>query len=208
MIEFTLSRVVLCMCGITLMAASIGALGIVNDSHESGMSDDLADSVADLLDRFQDSEADEMVLRGHDILPSDSHVLRVSDGVVTVEHDDRVSKAATSFDGSFDLTRGSEVVLMKSLTECLGDVTDCVGEDVHLLDGVVDVRGGPGTPVDTARHVERMSAVHPGADHDAGHAVEHHADVVRPETVYVEREDASPEGRLLGTDHVEPTDIL
>lgn len=160
MIEFTLSRVVLCMCGITLMAASIGVLGVVNDSHESEMSDDLADSVADLLDRFQESEADEMVLRGHDILPSDGHVLRVSDGVVTVEHDGRVSMAATSFDGGFELTRGSEVVLRKSLAECLGDVADRVGEDVHLLDGVVDVRGGPGAPVDAARHVEGMGAVH------------------------------------------------
>ena len=70
MIEFTLSRVVMCVCGIALLAAVTGILGAVNDDSENGMMDGLADSVADVLDRFEGSETDELTLRGTELLPS------------------------------------------------------------------------------------------------------------------------------------------
>lgn len=161
MIEFTLSRVVLCICCISLLAASVGILETSNDRDEGLMNDDLAEGIADLLDRFQASEADEMVLRGYELLPSESHVLIVKDHVVTVTDGGRQSKAATAYGGSVELDHVSEVVIRKSLSEGLGDMPDGVGEDVDLIDRVVDVRGRTGATVDAARDIERMSAMHP-----------------------------------------------
>ena len=165
MIEFTLSRVVMCVCGIALLAAVTGILGAVNDDSESGMMDGLADSVADILDRFEGSETDELTLRGTELLPSDDHVLTVSGHVVTITCGDRTSKAATSYGGAFELRRSTSVTLSKSVPEGLGDVPDGIGEHVDLLGRVVDVRGGAGAAVDPAGDVEGMGAVHAGADH-------------------------------------------
>ena len=50
--------------------------------------------------------------------------------------------------------------------------------------------------------------MHAGAYHDAGHAVQHHPDVVGAEAVDVEGEDAAPETGLSGTDDVESADVL
>ncbi|UAL07143.1 MAG: hypothetical protein KRP56_04675 [Candidatus Methanogranum gryphiswaldense] len=69
MIEFTLSRVSMIVCGLILLAAIIVP---VTNTYDSMKEDDLmevSDNVAVMLDSFWNSEADVMYLRGWDILP-------------------------------------------------------------------------------------------------------------------------------------------
>ncbi|MDO5861549.1 MAG: hypothetical protein Q4Q58_01935 [Thermoplasmata archaeon] len=115
MIEFTLSRAVLCACAVTILGAAIGYGIAYLDGTESDMTDDLADSVADLLDRFQESVLYELTLVGTDLIPDEGQVVTVENGVVTVTHGDKVSRAWTSYEGSFTLERSGQVTLTKDL---------------------------------------------------------------------------------------------
>ena len=82
MIEFTLSRVVMCVCGIALLAAVTGILGAVNDDSEDGMMDELAESVADVLDRHRRGQVKAAVLERTGI---NADLTIVADGDVSME---------------------------------------------------------------------------------------------------------------------------
>ncbi len=160
MIEFTISRVVLCVCGVTLLAASMSVLEPVQENNESEMMDELTDSIADLLDVFEQSHADELILHGSELLPSGDHVLTVSGHIVRIHNGKCESVSPTEFGGEFTLTWNDDIVVRKSVTEGLGDLTDGGDEDIDLLLTVVDVCGCPGTAIQTVSHVERMGTVH------------------------------------------------
>ncbi len=160
MIEFTLSRVVLCVCGVTLLMASMSTMDLVDEENEGEMDADLAESVADILDRFQQSSAETLTLRGTEIVPDEHHTVLVRDHVVTVTRDGHESKAYTEYGGSLEITIHTEVTLMRSITEGLDDGTYGGDEGVDLRDIVVQVGGCTGAALDTMGHVERMGAMH------------------------------------------------
>lgn len=207
MIEFTMSRAVLCICGAMMLAAAVAAASAGEEGWRSGMGDALARDVAGMLDAFEASGVDEITLSGWDILPSQSCSLSVGDHAVRVHSPDGDFMAYTQFPGRFELSYGEEKIL-SSVPEHFGYVPHGRHERVDLLGGVVDVGGRPGAPVDSARHVERVGAVHTGPDHDPGHAVGHHRYVVGAEPVYVERQYAVPPGRVRGAHEVEVPHVL
>lgn len=87
MMEFTLSRVAVFICGAVLLAAVVAPIADYYDNKESQEMKVCADSLSSMIDSFWESEADTMTVRGWDILPSsgyvieaEGHILKVSDG--------------------------------------------------------------------------------------------------------------------------------
>ncbi|MCL1811612.1 MAG: hypothetical protein FWG41_05290 [Methanomassiliicoccaceae archaeon] len=70
MIEFTMSRVTLIVCGIAILAAIMVPLQSVYDERYDRSMEDAADSLSFILDEFWASEADTMTIRGWEVLPS------------------------------------------------------------------------------------------------------------------------------------------
>lgn len=139
MIEFTQSRVVLCLCGVALLAAVMGALSPMMDDARDDIGKNLADSVATMLDGFHTSSATMMLLDGDDVLPNMGCRLDVSGNVVSVICGDETYRAPTIYTGTFSLPYGGSVLLDKSVSEGLGDVADGVCKDVHLFEAIVQI---------------------------------------------------------------------
>lgn len=149
MIEFTLSRVCLCVCGITMLAAAIGVMDIVQDDDESYADQELVERIASILDSFERSPMDSVTIDGSLILPTSDHSVRVHQGVVELMHGNRTYLAMTAFQQDLELSYGSTVTVERSVTKGLGDLADGVREDVDLLKAVVQVCRGPRTAIDT-----------------------------------------------------------
>lgn len=150
MIEFTLSRVCMCVCGVLMLAAAVGYLGVLEDHREDRADQELADDIASMLDSFQTSKLEELYLEGSSILPSGDFRVTVADGLVELSHGDGRFYSKTVYGSSFELDHGSSVTLTRSVPEGLGDVADRIGEDVHLLQAVIEVDGGPCAAVNAA----------------------------------------------------------
>lgn len=148
MMEFTISRVVLCTCGVALLCASLAVVGGAGDRTVSDMDDGSAERIAGILDAFESSVTQELTVEGSDLLPSDGYFLTVKAHMVALTSPNgKMYMATTSFDQEFELSWSGSIVLKKSVPEGLGDLPDSVGEDVHLLEGVVDVGGSAGAAV-------------------------------------------------------------
>lgn len=87
MIEFTLSRVMVFVCGVILLASITVPISDIYDSRTETDMLDVADGISSVMDSFWDSEADMLTIRGWDILPSpvysallNGHVVTVTDG--------------------------------------------------------------------------------------------------------------------------------
>lgn len=141
MIEFTLSRVAMCACGIAVLLSVTGFMTAVDDSRQEDMDVFLVNDIALMLDELERSQLDMTILDGRQMLPSPEHSLTVEDGVVTLYHGEKESVALTILKENFELGFGDRLVLEMSVPKGLGDVPDGVGEDVHLLEAVVQVDG-------------------------------------------------------------------
>lgn len=134
MIEFTISRVVLCVCGVALLALAMSAVGTTEDRIGSDLDEEAAQEIADILDRFEESVLTSLTLEAADVLPSAEHTLTVRDNVVMLECGDRCAVAYTECDLEIYLDWSTgRVTVVRSVPEGLGDVPDGVGEDVDLL---------------------------------------------------------------------------
>jgi hypothetical protein len=70
MIEFTLSRVCLSICGLVLLAAVIVPVMGMYESHTSEMESDVSDDIASLIDEFHYSKMEVFTVAMSDILPN------------------------------------------------------------------------------------------------------------------------------------------
>ncbi len=113
MIEFTLSRAALCVCGAVLLVTVAGIMGSYQDRSESDMEEDLAGDIAEMLDAFEGSEADCITLDGSSILPTSKHVLKVGSNIVLLEKDGLVRTAMTRCGAEFELWYGGTVTISK-----------------------------------------------------------------------------------------------
>ena len=113
MIEFTASRIVLCICGAILLSATSGIMVSYQDSAESNMEESLADDIASMLDSFWDSETQEMTLDGSRILPSPGHTLRVGSHMVSLEKNGKTHSSPTRFESEFELWYGETGTISK-----------------------------------------------------------------------------------------------
>jgi hypothetical protein len=84
MMEFTLSRVCMSVCGLILLSVvMIPVTGMFEDSSDSDVQD-LADNTGRLLETFERSGADVMFLEMKDILPDHSYSLRMENGMIII----------------------------------------------------------------------------------------------------------------------------
>lgn len=70
MIEFTMSRVTLIICGVMVLGAVVIPLQSFYDENYDQSMTDTADHISFILDEFWASDADTLTIRGWEILPS------------------------------------------------------------------------------------------------------------------------------------------
>lgn len=84
MIEFTMSRVALIICGLAVLTAVALPLQSFYDERYDSSMEHTADKVAFILDEFWASEADTLTLRGWEILPSADCFIEIDGHNLTV----------------------------------------------------------------------------------------------------------------------------
>lgn len=93
MMEFTMTRVVMVVCGMLVLAAVIPSVNSLYESEESIELQEQTECVCRMIDAFSDSETDEMVLFLSTILPPDCSVsmegyfVTISDGDDSYRYD-------------------------------------------------------------------------------------------------------------------------
>lgn len=100
--EFTISRVVLCICGVVILASITGVITGIYDIEVSDQDDRLVQRIGYMLDVFETSDVGELILDGSAILPS-GYYLNVHDGFVELTDGKSRHLALTSYDSEFSL---------------------------------------------------------------------------------------------------------
>lgn len=115
MLEFTMSRVVLCICGAVLLGAVAIPFSGICSSNEDVQMTGAADSIAEMVDSFYRSEADKMTLRGWDILPGAGCSMRAEGHILILEKDGKEYRSLIScVSEGFSLSYNGTVTLEKS----------------------------------------------------------------------------------------------
>ena len=102
MIEYTVSIVTVCACGMVLLMAVTGTLQGVYDSDTETMDDGLAERLAHILDSYMASGNDTLILDGVRVLP-EGCFMRVHDGFVELYRGEEMHIAMTDYPGEFEL---------------------------------------------------------------------------------------------------------
>jgi len=95
MIEFTMARVCLSVCGLLLLAAVIVPVTGMYESDAAGRESDVSDDIAKLIDNFYYSEMNEAVIPMNDILPNIFSYAEFDGRLVTLTTDRGVYKSGT-----------------------------------------------------------------------------------------------------------------
>lgn len=101
MMEFTISRVALCICGIVLISVGVAVADFNNEQKESSELEDVGKSVSFLLDNFWFSELESIHIPD-DLIKVPGCVVTVSSGVVTVSCNGLEYSTVTSYPGSIE----------------------------------------------------------------------------------------------------------
>lgn len=116
MLEFTLSRVVLVICGIALLGAVLMPVQSMYDSEYDASMNDVADKTSFILDEFRSSQADTLTLRGWDILPSSDSYLEIDGHTLTIYQNDRSYRSAIADSmESITLRYNEEITIVKNV---------------------------------------------------------------------------------------------
>lgn len=110
MMEFTMSRVALCICGVVMIASVTGVLSGIYDMETSDQDDRLVQRIGYMLDVFEASDVDEIILDGSTILPT-GYSLSVHDGFVELTDGQKIHLSLTSYDSEFILEYDELVVI-------------------------------------------------------------------------------------------------
>jgi hypothetical protein len=88
LLEFTMSRVSVFICGAILLSLVIIPVSGIYDEKEDIEMINVTDTITNVMDSFWDSEVDIMTIRGWDILPSPNALLSIRGHTVTIHKDD------------------------------------------------------------------------------------------------------------------------
>jgi hypothetical protein len=100
--EFTMSRVVLITCGVMILLSITGVLDGIYDSDRAEMDTVMVNRLAYMMDVFESSGNDSIVLDGSLILP-EGYRMNVHDGMVELSFGDDTYLSETDYKGRFDL---------------------------------------------------------------------------------------------------------
>jgi hypothetical protein len=84
MIEFTISRVCMSVCGLVLLAAVIAPVTGMYESKTARMEFDIPGNIASLIDDFHYSKMDALAITMSDILPNSSSYVELNGQKITV----------------------------------------------------------------------------------------------------------------------------
>ena len=87
MMEYTMARVAMVMCGAILLAAVIPSVTSVYDECETAVMQDQSETLCRMLDSFHDSEAEEMTICLQTVLPQNSSVMMEGYFVTIIDGD-------------------------------------------------------------------------------------------------------------------------
>ncbi|MCL2786462.1 MAG: hypothetical protein FWD81_04500 [Methanomassiliicoccaceae archaeon] len=127
MMEFTIARVCMGICGLILLAAVVVPVTGMYESHTVSMESDIPDEIAYLIDDFYYSKMDTFTVPMSDILPNPSSYAEFDGYLVTMTTERGTYKGGTNVlmmtsDGVFGygdilkLSRSSDTVIMEKLT--------------------------------------------------------------------------------------------
>jgi len=95
MMEFTLARVCLSVCGLLLLAAVIVPVTGMYESHTVNMESDVPDDIARFVDGFWYSEMDDITVPMNEILPNISSHIEFKDHMIILTTDRGTYKSGT-----------------------------------------------------------------------------------------------------------------
>ena len=87
MMEYTMARVAMIICGAILLAAVVPPVVSLYDDGESSGMQHQSESICRMLDSFHDSEADEMTICLNTVLPQDCSVVMDGYFVMMIDGD-------------------------------------------------------------------------------------------------------------------------
>ena len=96
MIEFTLARVCMGICGLFLLAAVVGPVTGMYESDTVKMESNIPDSIAMLIDDYYYSDMDTLTVSVSDILPDALSYVRFDGHMVTVTTERGTYKGGTN----------------------------------------------------------------------------------------------------------------
>lgn len=114
MIEFTLSRVTLCVCGAILLGAVCLPISEIYSAEEDVLMIENADSIADMVDSFWYSGADVMVLKGWDILPSPDCHIEAEGNMIFLRDSEKEYRSYLTHSSYFILGYDEEISLIRT----------------------------------------------------------------------------------------------
>lgn len=114
MMEFTLSRVTLCVCGAVLLGAVCVPISGIYSANEDVRMTENADSIADMIDSFWYSSADIMTLRGWDILPSPDCHIEVKGNLIFLHNYKKQYVSYLTYSSDFTLGYDEEINLIRT----------------------------------------------------------------------------------------------
>ena len=94
LMEFTLSRASLMICGVILLTATVSPVADFLQDENDGYLQELAEKDARLLDALVESGYDEVFLHGDSFLPSAEYSLRVDGYLLTIQAPDGAERTA------------------------------------------------------------------------------------------------------------------
>ena len=89
MMEYTMARVAMVMCGAIILAAVLSPVTSVYDDGESAVMQDQSESLCRMLDSFHDSEAEEMTICLQTVLPQNSSVMMGGYFITIIDNDNQ-----------------------------------------------------------------------------------------------------------------------
>lgn len=105
MMEFILSKVALCMCGVVLMAVAVSVIDDTGEDMEKDGMMELSETIARILDEFWHSGLDSMVLP-ESTVPYPGCTVTVRDNLVSVGHDGTSWDSVTEYPGCLTMGFG------------------------------------------------------------------------------------------------------
>ena len=96
MMEYTMARVALAICGVVMLAAVVPPVTSLFDSEESADMQYQTENICRMLDTFHDSAADDMMLSMNTILPQSSS-LKIEDRTITMIDEDNEYRSYTEY---------------------------------------------------------------------------------------------------------------
>jgi hypothetical protein len=96
LIEFTLSRVALIVCGAAILISVLVPLQSYYDERYDESMEGAADSLTFILDEFWASEADTVTIRGWEILPSSDSFVEIDGHDLTIHLKDKSYRSLIS----------------------------------------------------------------------------------------------------------------